>query len=112
MIARSQARLGAAVAPRVLSRLAHDTSGATAIVAALVSTVLIGFVGGSAFADEPVKGLLLSFALGLALVGAIEVGRRVRLRLVKPATEPSRLVGATEGRSDEQREHSGAKRHL
>jgi Flp pilus assembly protein TadG len=45
MIARSQARLGAALEPGVLSRLADDTSGATAIVAALVSTVLIGFVG-------------------------------------------------------------------
>jgi Flp pilus assembly protein TadG len=45
MIARSQARLGAVVEPGVLSRLADDTSGATAIVAALVSTVLIGFVG-------------------------------------------------------------------
>jgi len=30
---------------RILSRLADDTSGATAIVAALVSTMLIGFVG-------------------------------------------------------------------
>ena len=45
MIARSQTRLGPAVEPGVLSRLADDTSGATAIVAALVSTVLIGFVG-------------------------------------------------------------------
>src|SRR5258707_3455918 len=45
MIARSQARLGAALEPGVLSRLADDTSGATAIVAALVSTVLIGFFG-------------------------------------------------------------------
>ena len=47
MIARSEARLGAAVTMehRILSRLADDTSGATAIVAALVSTVLIGFVG-------------------------------------------------------------------
>jgi membrane-associated protein len=43
-----------------------------------VYTVLIGFAGGASFADEPVKGLLLSFGLGLALVGAIELGRRLR----------------------------------
>src|SRR5258708_31890018 len=47
MIARSEARLGAAMTreTRGLSRLAQDTSGATAVVAALVSTALIGFVG-------------------------------------------------------------------
>jgi Flp pilus assembly protein TadG len=47
MIARSKARLGAAMTGelRRLSRLAQDTSGATAVVAALVSTALIGFVG-------------------------------------------------------------------
>jgi len=107
-------RVASALANGSLGYPAHrfvllDALGATLWA---VYSVLIGFVGGSAFADEPVKGLLLSFTLGLALVGAIEVGRRVRLRLVKPAAEPSRLVGATEGRSDEQREHSGAKRHL
>src|SRR5258708_5875500 len=47
MIARSKARLGAAMTGELqrLSRLAQDTSGATAVVAALVSTALIGFVG-------------------------------------------------------------------
>ncbi|WP_410638202.1 DedA family protein [Amycolatopsis sp. lyj-346] len=43
-----------------------------------VYSVLIGFAGGAAFADEPVKGLLLSFGLGLGLVFAIEAGRRLR----------------------------------
>jgi membrane protein DedA with SNARE-associated domain len=43
-----------------------------------VYTVLIGFAGGASFADEPAKGLLLSFGLGLALVGAIEFSRRRR----------------------------------
>ncbi|MEU8636576.1 VTT domain-containing protein [Amycolatopsis sp. NPDC048633] len=43
-----------------------------------VYSVLIGLAGGAAFADEPVKGLLLSFSLGLGLVVAIETGRRLR----------------------------------
>jgi membrane protein DedA with SNARE-associated domain len=43
-----------------------------------VYSVLIGLAGGVAFADEPVKGLLLSFTLGLGLVVAIEAGRRLR----------------------------------
>ena len=43
-----------------------------------VYSVLIGLAGGAAFADEPVKGLLLSFSLGLGLVVAIEAGRRLR----------------------------------
>ncbi|WP_414936110.1 DedA family protein [Amycolatopsis sp. cmx-11-51] len=47
-----------------------------------VYSVLIGLVGGAAFADQPEKGLLLSFALGLLLVAAIEVGRRIRVRIL------------------------------
>ncbi|MFJ1762369.1 DedA family protein [Amycolatopsis sp. NPDC088138] len=43
-----------------------------------VYSVLIGLAGGVAFADDPVKGLLLSFTLGLGLVVAIEAGRRLR----------------------------------
>ncbi|MEV7039362.1 VTT domain-containing protein [Amycolatopsis sp. NPDC051061] len=43
-----------------------------------VYSVLIGLAGGAAFADEPMKGLLLSFSLGLGLVFAIEAGRRLR----------------------------------
>ena len=55
--------------------VALDAAGA-AIWA--VYSVLIGLAGGAAFADEPVKGLLLSFSLGLGLVFAIEAGRRLR----------------------------------
>jgi membrane protein DedA with SNARE-associated domain len=47
-----------------------------------VYSVLIGLVGGATFTDEPEKGLLLSFAIGLLLVGAIETGRRVRVRIL------------------------------
>ncbi|WP_370946251.1 DedA family protein [Amycolatopsis sp. cg5] len=45
-----------------------------------VYSVLIGLVGGAAFADEPAKGLLLSFGLGLGLVAAVESGRRLARR--------------------------------
>jgi len=57
-----------------------DAAGATIWA---VYSVLIGFAGGAAFADEPVKGLLLSFSLGLGLVGAIEFGRRLRQRALR-----------------------------
>ncbi len=53
-----------------------------------VYSVLIGLVGGATFADEPEKGLLLSFAVGLLLVGAIEVGRRIRVRVLRAADVP------------------------
>jgi membrane protein DedA with SNARE-associated domain len=46
-----------------------------------VYSVLIGYIGGATFADEPGKGLLVSFGIGLALVTAIEFGRRLRLRV-------------------------------
>jgi hypothetical protein len=52
-------------------------------------SVLIGLAGGAAFADEPVKGLLLSFLLGLLLVSFIESVRRLRLRALRSAHGPS-----------------------
>ncbi|MFD9893981.1 DedA family protein [Amycolatopsis sp. NPDC059027] len=61
---------------------ALDAAGAT--LWSIYST-LIGAVGGAAFADEPAKGLLLSFSLGLGLVAAIEGGRRLRLRALRSA---------------------------
>ncbi|MDT7728152.1 MAG: rane-associated protein [Actinomycetota bacterium] len=45
-----------------------------------VYSVLIGYVGGATYADEPEKGLLLSFGIGLALVAGLEFGRRLRPR--------------------------------
>lgn len=39
-------------------------------------SVLLGFIGGASFAGEPIKGLLLAFALALAVVFGIEIGRR------------------------------------
>ncbi|TNC28534.1 DedA family protein [Amycolatopsis alkalitolerans] len=43
-------------------------------------SVCIGSVGGAAFTDSPGRGLVLSFAIGLLLVGALEVVRRLRSR--------------------------------
>jgi membrane protein DedA with SNARE-associated domain len=54
-----------------------DAAGATLWA---VYSVLIGFAGGVTFTDEPEKGLLLSFGIGLGLVSAIEFGRRLRPR--------------------------------
>ncbi|MGW4484026.1 DedA family protein [Amycolatopsis sp. NPDC004368] len=55
-----------------------------------VYSVLIGLVGGATFADEPVKGLVLSFVLGLGLVSLIEFGRRLRLRRLSSTDAPDR----------------------
>ncbi|QFU94229.1 DedA family protein [Amycolatopsis sp. YIM 10] len=41
-----------------------------------VYSVLIGLLGGAQFGGEPVKGLLLAFGIGLAVVAALEVARR------------------------------------
>jgi len=78
--------------------VALDAAGA-AIWA--VYSVLIGFAGGAAFADEPAKGLLLSFSLGLGLVFAIETGRRLRSAHARSDRRPRRRAeaGGTGGRA-------------
>lgn len=43
-------------------------------------TVLLGYFGGSTFEEEPWKGLLLAFAIAVAVTAAIEVVRFVRHR--------------------------------
>ena len=43
-------------------------------------TVLLGYFGGKTFEEEPWKGLLLAFALALAVTGAVEVVRHLRRR--------------------------------
>ncbi|GAB3585257.1 VTT domain-containing protein [Amycolatopsis endophytica] len=45
-----------------------------------VYSVIIGAIGGASFDGQPAKGLLLSFAIGLIMVGVIEVVRRLRSR--------------------------------
>ncbi|MFJ7210627.1 DedA family protein [Amycolatopsis sp. NPDC098790] len=67
-----------------------------------VYSVLIGLAGGAAFADEPVKGLLLSFSLGLGLVFAIETGRRLRSAHARSDRRPRGRAeeGGADGGSD------------
>ncbi|MTD58704.1 DedA family protein [Amycolatopsis pithecellobii] len=63
-------------------------------------SVCIGSVGGTAFADSPGRGLMLSFALALLLVGALEIGRRLRSRYATrrvPDDHPGPMRGAACG---------------
>lgn len=43
-------------------------------------STLIGWIGGRAFEDKPLYGLLLAFAIGLTMVGLMEIGRRALAR--------------------------------
>lgn len=77
-----------------------------------VYSVFIGGVGGVAFADSPGRGLLLSFAIGLLLVGMLEVVRRLRSRYAArrvPHGDPDQLrrsaLGGTGGRAGRGRAH-------
>jgi membrane-associated protein len=55
---------------------------ADAIAAAIWGsyTVLLGYVGGKAFEDQPWKGLLIAFGIALAITGSVELARHVRAR--------------------------------
>jgi membrane-associated protein len=48
-------------------------------------TVLLGYFGGKSFQEEPWKGLLLAFAIALAVTALIEIVRHLRHRRAKPA---------------------------
>jgi membrane protein DedA with SNARE-associated domain len=50
-------------------------------------TVLLGYVGGSQFENAPWKGLLLAFAIALAVTGGVEVVRHLRRGRRAPETE-------------------------
>ena len=52
-------------------------------------TVLLGYVGGKTFAQAPWKGLLLAFALALAVTGGVELVRHLRRRGDPAAEEDS-----------------------
>jgi membrane-associated protein len=47
-------------------------------------TVLLGYFGGRTFEEEPWKGLLLAFAIALAVTAAVEVVRHLRRRGAHP----------------------------
>jgi membrane protein DedA with SNARE-associated domain len=48
-------------------------------------TVLLGYVGGRSFEEEPWKGLLLAFGIAVAVTGVVEAVRYLRHRRTKPA---------------------------
>ena len=48
-------------------------------------TVLLGYFGGRSFEEEPWKGLLLAFAIAVAVTGVVEAVRYVRHRRAKHA---------------------------
>jgi len=47
-------------------------------------TVLLGYVGGKAFEEQPWKGLLLAFVIALAVTGSVELVRHLRRRRGPP----------------------------
>ena len=51
-------------------------------------TVLLGYLGGSQFEEQPWKGLLIAFAVALSVTGLIEAVRYLRHRRQRP--EPAR----------------------
>jgi membrane protein DedA with SNARE-associated domain len=55
---------------------------AVAAVAWATYSALIGYVGGAAFEDDPLAGVLLGVGLALAVAGAVEVARHARGRSV------------------------------
>lgn len=46
---------------------------------------LVGYLGGAAFEDEPLKGVLLGLGLALSVAGAIELLRHARRRVARTA---------------------------
>lgn len=50
-------------------------------------TVLLGYIGGKAFEEHPWKGLLLAFAIAVAITGGIEAVRHLRRRTVESAAD-------------------------
>lgn len=61
---------------------------------------LIGYVGGMAFEDDPVKGLVVGFGLAAAITAGVELARHLRRRsrrapAADPAEEPPALASAS-----------------
>jgi membrane protein DedA with SNARE-associated domain len=52
-----------------------------------VYATMIGYLGGTAFRDDPIKGLLVGFGIAVAVTLAVEVGRQVRKRTAKSRTQ-------------------------
>lgn len=54
-----------------------------------VYSVTIGFVGGSAFEEDPILGLLVGFGIAVAITVIVEVVRYLRNRQSRPAKTPN-----------------------
>lgn len=57
-------------------------TGFTAVAAALwgVYCALVGYLGGKAFENDPIKGVVLGIAIALTITAAVEFARHVRSR--------------------------------
>jgi len=53
-----------------------------------IYSAMIGYIGGHAFEEDPLKGLLLGFAIAGAVAIAVEIARHVRKRRAR-ATDPA-----------------------
>jgi len=60
-------------------------------------SALVGYIGGSTFEDDPLKGLLLGFGVAVAVSAAVELARLVvrRRRHGAGATAPVPRVSRT-----------------
>ncbi|ASR33942.1 hypothetical protein BAY61_01835 [Prauserella marina] len=67
-------------------------------------SVAVGFLGASQFADDPAKGLLFAFAIGLLAVGCGEVARRLVARRARHGGSgvPDPRVSAVDGGETDQ----------
>jgi membrane protein DedA with SNARE-associated domain len=63
---------------------------------------LIGYVGGRAFEDDPLRGLLTGFAIAIGITVAVEVTRYVRERRARSAAVPDARPAAV-GRPEHER---------
>jgi membrane protein DedA with SNARE-associated domain len=66
-------------------------------------SALVGFLGGAAFEDDPLKGLLLGLGLAAAVAALVELGRHLRGRTRAAAArgrEPVRLPACADPASE------------
>jgi membrane-associated protein len=61
---------------------------AVAAVSWAVYSGLIGYVGGAAFENDPIKGLLLGLGIALTITAVVEIVRHVRRRRTVQEPEP------------------------
>ncbi len=70
---------------------------AVAAISWAMYAAAIGFLGGRAFEDEPLRGIVLGLVLALCLSILVEVGRRLRYRASKGRAQESMPAAAHRG---------------